>query len=96
MWKTEDSGKVEQIPDHDFYTLREAAKILRVSERTMRQLLQSGEVFGHKLGGLWRIPHEEMERLRTSRRSDAPAPQLPEPSVDEDELPDAPYGDYDG
>jgi excisionase family DNA binding protein len=93
MREQEDSGKEPHVTRHEFYTLREAARILRLSERTVRQLLQSGEVYGHKLGGQWRIPDAEMARLRASREGTPPEPDPP--VIDNtDDLPQAPYGEY--
>jgi excisionase family DNA binding protein len=89
----DDSSKEQHMPQHEFYTLREGARILRVSERTMRQLLQSGEVHGHKLGGQWRIPHAEMERLRASREGLPPGP-VPPLTDDGKDVPQPPYGNY--
>jgi excisionase family DNA binding protein len=36
-------------------TLREAAEVLRLSARTMREYLQCGEVEGRLIGGRWRV-----------------------------------------
>jgi excisionase family DNA binding protein len=91
MREPADSGK-EPLPPKEFYSLREVASMLDVSERTMRELLQSGEVFGHKLKGQWRIPLAEIERLRRPK-PEAPQPEPVEPDV-QDDPPAAPYGAY--
>lgn len=85
MRDSADSGKQRQPPRENFYTLREAARILRVSERTMRELLQSSEVHGVKLRGQWRIPYAEMQRLGE------PKPGTQKPA--EEAPPDMIYGE---
>ncbi len=42
-------------------TLEEVAKYLRVSERTVKEWANSGELPGGKLGGSWRFRREEIE-----------------------------------
>jgi excisionase family DNA binding protein len=84
MQEHADESSFGQIPEAKVYTLREAAKILRVSERTLRQSLQSGQIRGYKIGGHWRISHAVIERILSADEnvSGEPAP------------PDAPYGAY--
>ena len=89
MRETEDSGQFKRIPTKEFYTLKDVAFILDISERTMRQLLQSGEVHGLKLGGVWRIPHAEIQRLRAPKSGSHP----PDVTHENYEPPDAPYGE---
>jgi excisionase family DNA binding protein/PAS domain S-box-containing protein len=45
------------------YTLDEAAVLLRKSTRTVRRMLAAGTLGGQKVGGTWRIPRSELERL---------------------------------
>lgn len=45
------------------YTLGETAEMLRKSTKTVRRLLAAGTLTGHKIGGTWRIPAGELERL---------------------------------
>lgn len=42
------------IGDH-LLTLREAAEVLRLSTRTMREYVQRGEIEGRLIGGRWRF-----------------------------------------
>lgn len=39
------------------------ARATRVSEKTIFRLLRSGRIHGVKVGGQWRIPHEEYQRV---------------------------------
>jgi len=39
----------------DFLTVNEAAKVLRVSRRTVYRLVQTGKVPAKKVGSQWRI-----------------------------------------
>jgi len=42
-------------------TLREAAEVLRLSTRTLREYVQRGEVKGRIIGGRWRFRRAELE-----------------------------------
>jgi excisionase family DNA binding protein len=43
-------------PEPQYYTPREAAKILRVDPRTVYEWLRLGKLSGVKFGRSWRIP----------------------------------------
>jgi excisionase family DNA binding protein len=49
------------------YTLDETAAVLRKSTRTLRRMLHEGKLAGTKVGGTWRIPESELERLTRGR-----------------------------
>ncbi|MCL2395559.1 MAG: helix-turn-helix domain-containing protein [Acidimicrobiaceae bacterium] len=49
------------------YTLDEAALLLRKSTRTLRRMLRDDTLAGRKVGGTWRIPQSELERLTHPR-----------------------------
>jgi excisionase family DNA binding protein len=59
-----DAEQSQERPE-EFYTLEEAAEILKVSKTTMRRYLGNGKVYGINLGKLWRIPKDVIERLKT-------------------------------
>jgi excisionase family DNA binding protein len=42
-------------------TLREAAEVLRLSTRTIRDYLQHGEIEGRIIGGRWRIRRADLD-----------------------------------
>jgi excisionase family DNA binding protein len=42
-------------------TLREAADVLRLSTRTMREYLQRGEIEGRLIGGRWRFRRADLD-----------------------------------
>jgi excisionase family DNA binding protein len=42
-------------------TLREAADVLRLSTRTMREYMQRGEIDGRLIGGRWRFRHADLD-----------------------------------
>jgi excisionase family DNA binding protein len=48
------------IGDH-LLTLREAAAILRLSTRTVREYLQRGEIEGRIIGGRWRFRRADLD-----------------------------------
>ena len=49
--------------DRGFYTTTEAAKMLKVNARTIRRWIDKGYIQAKKIGGRWRIPASEVERL---------------------------------
>jgi excisionase family DNA binding protein len=64
--------------EDDTYTTGEAARVLRITESRVRQLLAGGELEGSRdVNGRWHIPqravHERMDRRPARRESAAPA-----------------------
>ncbi len=55
----------EQRPEQEqFLTVKEAARLLRVSERTMRKHLAAGRMPGaRRFGALWRIRRAAVEEM---------------------------------
>jgi excisionase family DNA binding protein len=45
------------------YTILEAAKLLKVSDDTIRKLIKSGELDAVKVGNQWRIKKESLDKL---------------------------------
>ena len=50
------------------YTVKEVAKILKVSERTTFQLLYDGKIKATKVGGRWRILEEDVLNFMRDNR----------------------------
>jgi len=46
-----------------YYTPEELARALKVSGETVRARLRRGEIKGLRLGRIWRVPRDEVERL---------------------------------
>lgn len=47
------------------YTVEEVAELASVTGRTIRNYLKSGRLVGRKIGGQWRFPEAEVQRLLT-------------------------------
>jgi len=63
---------------HEIMTIEEVAAYLRVSERTVYDWAQKGELPGGKLGTTWRFKRNDVENWVNSRLSSKPsAPALP-------------------
>lgn len=58
---------------HEIMTIEEVAEYLRVSERTIYDWAQKGELPGGKLGTTWRFKRDEIEKW-LNRRLGAPKP----------------------
>jgi excisionase family DNA binding protein len=58
--KTEKKEAVPPIGDR-LLTLREAADILRLSTRTVREYVQRGEIEGRISGGRWRFRRADLD-----------------------------------
>jgi excisionase family DNA binding protein len=53
-----------------FLTLREAAEVLRLSTRTVREYVRRGEIQGRLIGGRWRFRREDLDTFfETAPRS---------------------------
>jgi excisionase family DNA binding protein len=60
--KTRKKRKGDAAPIGDrLLTLREAADVLRLSTRTMRDYLQRGEIEGRLIGGRWRFRRADLD-----------------------------------
>ena len=46
----------------EVYTIAEAAKLLRVSDDTIRRMISSGELEAHQVRRQWRIPKKALEK----------------------------------
>jgi len=49
-------------------TIKEIAEYLRLSESTVYQMAQKGEIPGIKIGGTWRFKMEEIENWLEKKR----------------------------
>lgn len=45
------------------YTLRDLAKILNLTERTMHNYIKSGKLKGQKIGGKWQISETNLTKF---------------------------------
>ncbi len=52
------------------YTVEEVAQLASVTGRTVRNYLKSGRLVGRKIGGQWRFPENEVQRLLTGAPPD--------------------------
>jgi len=53
-------------------TPREAASILKISNRTLHRMIQTGQIPGLKVGGQWRILESRLEELVQEQENTAP------------------------
>lgn len=61
---------------HEIMTIEEVAAYLRVSERTVYDWAQKGDLPGGKLGTTWRFKREDVENWVNSRLSSKSAPTI--------------------
>ena len=47
-----------------YYTVKEVAEIMKVSEKTVRNWIKWGRIKAIKIGRQWRIPAEEIDNLK--------------------------------
>jgi len=50
-----------------YYTTKQAAKILKVNDSRVRQLILSGELFGQKFGHIWFIKKTDLNKYIKKR-----------------------------
>ncbi len=56
------------MEDERFYTIKEVAELLKVSDGAVRKWLKSGKLKGIKLGRIWRIKKSDLEEFVNERR----------------------------
>jgi excisionase family DNA binding protein len=49
------------------YTPKEAAAILKVCDRTVKNKLNEGTIKGFKIGNRWRISQKELDRIQEGK-----------------------------
>ena len=54
------TGPAATIGEH-LLTLKEAAEVLRLSTRTVREYIQRGEIEGRIIGGRWRFRRADLD-----------------------------------
>ena len=52
----------------NFYTVRDLAERLQVTDRTIREYLHTGRLTGFKVGREWRFTDEDLQRFVESQR----------------------------
>lgn len=57
------------MQEREYLTTEEIAEMLKVTTKTVRNWLQSGELRGIRLKGSWRIPKSEFERFLKQREA---------------------------
>ncbi len=58
-----------QIVQSEYFTLKEVAERLKVSERTVWRWVHSGELPAIKLGQQWRIRDDDLDEFLEARRA---------------------------
>ena len=67
------AAKTEETP-MGYATTGEAAKILRVQDSRIRQLLLSGTLRGKKFGHVWMVEQKSIDKYAKSNRKPGPKP----------------------
>ncbi|MBQ0052104.1 MAG: PTS sugar transporter subunit IIA [Treponema sp.] len=67
--------------EEDILTIEEVAKYLRVSERTVYDWAQKGEIPAGKIGTVWRFKKTEIEKWVNERLSSSQKPAEPKQAV---------------
>jgi excisionase family DNA binding protein len=63
------------LPDKAYYRASEVARVLDVSDATVRNWIQEGRLKAHRFGKVLRIPREELLRyLQDAQGSSRPGP----------------------
>jgi excisionase family DNA binding protein len=68
----EKSGRGQKNADAAFYTIKEYAARVKVSEKSIRRLRKSGELVGHKFGNQWRISAADADTFERLNRISKP------------------------
>ena len=55
---------LQKVGDKMMYRIKEVAQILGFTERAVREWVRTGKIKAVKIMSEWRIPEEEVERLK--------------------------------
>lgn len=69
--KNRNKGTVEADVRREFYTVGEFAAACCLSTETVYNMRRRGALHAVRLGGEWRIPYEEIDRLKNEAREQA-------------------------
>jgi excisionase family DNA binding protein len=72
MWKDATSGKTyypSGMTEDQFYTVSEAAKVLNITNRRVRQLAQEGRIEGHRSEVGWKLFRSSVHTFRDEKRA---------------------------
>lgn len=59
---------MKNIKDAEFYSVRQTARQMGISQQHLRFLLKNGIVPGKKLGGMWLVQSLHYDRRRKAKR----------------------------
>ncbi len=62
------------MPDEKYYTLQEVAELLKVTEKTIRNLIKSGQLPASQVGNRYRIAHSDLQTYLLKTRKQPPEP----------------------
>lgn len=62
----------------EILTISDAAELLRVSEKTIRRMIEAGDIPASKIGGQWRITRAACERLVEPTNTTPPPDSAPQ------------------
>ena len=65
---SERANKVKEVKNMEIFTVDQAAEILALCPKTIRDMLKTGRMHGSKIGGKWRITRADIDELITSNR----------------------------
>ena len=64
LTQTHINGIIRKERSVIMYRIKEVAKILNFTDRAVREWVRTGKIKAVKIMGEWRIPAEEVERLK--------------------------------
>jgi excisionase family DNA binding protein len=62
-WVNYTESEVYMTVQEQVYSIDEAAQILKVSPKTIRRMIDRGEIKSHRVGWQHRIPRSEIEKF---------------------------------
>jgi excisionase family DNA binding protein len=82
------------LKEGDLLTVEEAANILRVSQKTIREWMRKDQLASLRVGKQWRILRQDLESfVMASKRTAQREALRPSPEDDQDDRPDDPNTD---
>ena len=63
---------VPVMQDDELLTIPDVAKILKMSEKTVRRYIQAGDLIVHEIGGKYRISRTDLNAFLKRHRRESP------------------------
>jgi excisionase family DNA binding protein len=72
MIEFDQNGLEYSMPEEEYLTTAEVAKLLRVSDKTVHRLIESAQLSAVRIGKRWRISKTDLQEYLSRQRNQPP------------------------